>query len=412
MTPAPVGITVLGATGTIGVNTLDVVARHRERYRIVALSGHKQVERLLNQCRQFRPEFAVMSDTSAASRLESALREEGLPTRVLSGDQALSDCATHPDVDIVMAGIVGAAGLVPTLSAVRAGKRVLIANKEPLVMLGGIFMEEARAHNATLLPIDSEHNAIFQCLPATDDPASALAQRGIRRIVLTGSGGPFRNRRFEDLATVTPDQACAHPNWVMGRKISVDSATMMNKGLEIIEACWLFNASPGQIEVVVHPQSIVHSLVEYVDGSMLAQLGSPDMRIPIAHALAWPDRMESGARSVDLLQLAQLDFEAPSYETFPCLRLSEQAARRGGSAPAILNAANEVAVAAFLDERLQFTDIPRVIEHVLEQVPVQDELDLDTVLSIDAEARACAEAWIGRNPFQAGFSNVAAGTKS
>ncbi len=392
-------LAVLGATGSIGLNTLDVVRRHPQRFRVKALTSNSKIDVLLEQCREFRPDHIVVVDPVAADRLKQQLNKEGLAGEVRSGAESLVDIATLAEVDVVMAAIVGAAGLVPTLAAVQAGKRVLIANKEPLVMLGGVFVEEAQRSGAQILPIDSEHNAIFQCLPAPEDGlcgrAGSLKERGVRRILLTGSGGPFRDRRFEDLGQVTPEQACAHPNWVMGRKISVDSATMMNKGLEIIEACWLFNAVHDQVQVVVHPQSVIHSLVEYVDGSMLAQLGSPDMRVPIAHALGWPQRIPSGADALDLFAIARLDFEPPRPDTFPCLMLAQEAARLGGVTPAILNAANEVAVAAFLARRLAFTEIPRLIEHVLERVDTQTRYDLETVLAVDEEARCVAQAYLG-----------------
>ncbi len=397
------GVTILGSTGTIGANTLDVLARHPERYRVVALTAHTQVERLFEQCQRYRPQLAVMLDTAAAARLRDMLRQAGLAVEVDSGMSGLQAAVRAPEVDSVMAGIVGAAGLLPTLAAVRAGKRVLLANKEPLVMLGGVFVREARAAGAVLLPIDSEHNAIFQCLPTAAGGRAAapvgtatLDELGVRRILLTGSGGPFRRTPPAELARVTPEQACAHPNWIMGRKISVDSATMMNKGLELIEACWLFNTDPQHIEIVVHPQSVVHSLVEYIDGSVLAQLGNPDMRTPIAHALAWPERIESGVAALDLVAIGRLDFEHPDLERFPCLRLAQAAARAGGTAPAVLNAANEVAVQAFLDGALRFTDIPVVIEETLARVATTDEQELDAVHAADAQARAVAATAVRR----------------
>jgi len=386
-------VAVLGATGSVGINTLDVIRRHRHAYRVAALTAHSRIDLLRTQCQEFRPQRVVVVDEHAANTLAQQLRDDGLATEVLSGMESLSQVAAGDDVEIVMAAIVGAAGLVPTLAAVQAGKQVLIANKEPLVMLGGVFVEEARRSGARILPIDSEHNAIFQCLPPGDGD---LLTKGVRRILLTGSGGPFRGRRFEELAQVTPEQACAHPNWVMGRKISVDSATMMNKGLEIIEACWLFGTRPDQIEVVVHPQSVVHSLVEYIDGSMLAQLGSPDMRVPIAHALGWPQRIDSGAVALDLFAIAQLDFEPPRPDIFPCLGLAQQAAVAGGTAPAILNAANEVAVAAFLEGRLVFTGIPALIAAVMERVPADQCYDLETILVADQAARRAAMDHLAR----------------
>lgn len=382
------GITVLGATGSIGVSTLDVVARHPERFRVVALTAHRQVERLREQCLRHRPEFAVMVDPEAARTLERELATAGLDTRVLAGAEGLEEVAALPQVDQVMAAIVGAAGLRPTLAAARAGKRVLLANKEALVMSGRLFMDEVARNGAELLPIDSEHNAIFQCMPPR--ARGDLDGLGVRRILLTASGGPFRDTAPEALETVTPEQAVAHPNWRMGRKISVDSATMMNKGLEVIEACWLFGTRPEHIQVVVHPQSVIHSMVEYVDGSVLAQLGNPDMRTPIAHALAWPERVESGVMSLDLFQIARLDFAPPDPERFPCLRLAAEAMAAGGTAPAILNAANEVAVAAFLDGRLPFTGIARVIETVLDELPSQAANALEPILEEDARARQAA----------------------
>lgn len=387
-----IGVTVLGSTGSIGVSTLDVMSRHPGRYRAVALTAHRQVERMLEQCRVHRPDYAVMVDEAAAEKLSRALKQAGLETQVLSGVQGLEQVATLPEVDQVMAAIVGAAGLRPALAAARAGKRILLANKESLVMSGDIFMREVRDAGAELLPIDSEHNAIFQSMPP--DFAQGLSQAGVRRILLTASGGPFRSTPLEDLGKVTPAQACAHPNWEMGRKISVDSATMMNKGLEVIEACWLFNTPPASIQVVVHPQSVIHSMVEYADGSVLAQLGNPDMRTPIAHAMAWPQRMESGVASLNIFDVARLDFEEPDFDRFPCLRLAYEAMQAGGTAPAILNAANEVAVAAFLDQQLAFLDIPRVIETTLGRVSHRDSDSLETILADDDSARRLARELI------------------
>jgi 1-deoxy-D-xylulose-5-phosphate reductoisomerase len=383
------GVTVLGSTGSIGISTLDVIGRHTDRYRVVALTANTDVEGLLEQCERFRPKVAVMADDAAAGRLVAALAEKGIPTEVLCGLRGLESAAAMPDADFVMAAIVGAAGLLPTLAAVRAGKRVLLANKEALVVAGRLFIQEAEQHGAEILPIDSEHNAVFQCLPAQD--GRGLEARGVKRILLTASGGPFRTAPLEALASVTPSQACAHPNWEMGRKISVDSATMMNKGLEVIEAHWLFHALPEQIEVVVHPQSVIHSMVEYIDGSVLAQLGNPDMRTPIAHALAWPERIESGVGSLDLFQVARLDFEVPDLQRFPCLGLAFEAIEAGGTAPAILNAANEVAVAAFLQTQLPFTAIAPVVGETLGRLPVAACGDLDSLLAVDAEARGIAE---------------------
>lgn len=386
------GVTILGSTGSIGFNTLDVLARHPGRYRVMGLTANTQVDRLLEQCRQFLPPKAAMLDPRAAAQLKEKIQREGLPVEVLSGAEGLNTVAAHPRTHIVVASIVGAAGLMPTLAAVRAGKRVLLANKEPLVMSGRIFIEEARASGAELLPVDSEHNAIFQCMPAGYRTGETPA--AVRRIFLTCSGGPFRTLAPEAQVSVTPEQACAHPNWVMGRKISVDSATLMNKGLELIEACWLFGVTPDQVEIVIHPQSVIHSLVEYADGSVLAQLGNPDMRTPIAHALAWPDRIESGVKSLNLFEVARLEFEAPDFERFPCLRLAYEAAHAGGTMPAILNAANEVAVQAFLDRRIGFTEIPHVIEHTLSSMPASQDTQLGAVLSDDVRAREAASRFI------------------
>lgn len=384
-------LVVLGATGSIGVSTLDVVARHPDRFEVLALSAHRQAAKLLEQCRRFRPHYAVVGDADTASRLQCALREEGLPTKVTHGVPALEEIASLQRADTVMAAIVGAAGLRPTLAAVGSGKKVLLANKEALVMAGALFMAEVRRSGAVLLPIDSEHNAIFQALPR-GFVAGELSSCGVRRILLTASGGPFRTTPVSGLATVTAEEACAHPNWVMGRKISVDSATMMNKGLEVIEAHWLFGAASDAIEVMVHPQSVVHSLVEYTDGSMIAQLGNPDMRTPIAHALAYPERIEAGVKPLDLCEIAQLTFERPDLQRFPCLGLAYRALNMGGVAPAVLNAANEVAVDAFLAGTLGFLRIAAVISSVLDAVvPASTELTLDTVLSADVEARLAAQ---------------------
>ena len=386
-----IGIAVLGSTGSIGVSTLDVVARHPDRFRAVALTAHRSVQRMAEQCRRFRPIYAVMADTAAAAELRSALAGMADPPEVLAGPAALEQVAAAPEVDYVMAAIVGAAGLMSTLAAARAGKRVLLANKEALVVGGATVMKAAADHGATLLPIDSEHNAIFQCLPVNH--AEGLPQTGVERILLTASGGPFRDMPAEQLVDVTPDQACAHPNWSMGRKISVDSATMMNKGLEIIEACWLFDTTPDRIQVVVHPQSVIHSMVQYSDGSVLAQLGNPDMRTPIAHAMAWPERMASGVAPLDIFAIARLDFEPPAPERFPCLRLAYRAAAEGGTAPVVLNAANEVAVAAFLSGRIGFTAIAELVERTMDALPAEpaDSDGLDQVLEIDARARSIAE---------------------
>ena len=384
-------LAVCGSTGSIGVSTLDVVSRNRSGFEVLALTAHTNVEAMAAQCRIWRPRFAVMADESAASRLGAMLSKEAPETSVLAGAPGLAHVATHPDVDYVMAAIVGGAGLVSTLAAARSGKRVLLANKEALVMSGRLFMDAVREGGAELLPIDSEHNAIFQCMSAgRPSPGRRPGRCGVRRIVLTGSGGPFRERTFESLHDVTPEEACAHPNWSMGRKISVDSATMMNKALEVIEACWLFDTGPETVEVVVHPQSVIHSMVEFDDGSVLAQLGNPDMRTPIAHALAWPDRMASGVAPLDFTSTSRLDFEAPDFELFPCLRLGFEAARAGGAAPAALNAANEVAVEAFLNRRLRFTAIAPVAEATVEACAGGEPDTLDAVLDIDARARARA----------------------
>lgn len=391
----PQQITVLGATGSIGLSTLNVIARHPERYQVFALTGFTRLSELFALCVRHVPQFAVVPQVEAARSLQDDLRAAGLPTRVLVGEEGLCQVASAPEVDAVMAAIVGAAGLRPTLAAVEAGKKILLANKEALVMSGALFMQAVRKSGSVLLPIDSEHNAIFQCMP--QDFARGLNSVGVRRILLTASGGPFRQTPMAELAHVSPDQACAHPNWSMGRKISVDSASMMNKGLELIEACWLFDAKPSQVEVVIHPQSVIHSLVDYVDGSVLAQLGNPDMRTPIANALAWPERIDSGVAPLDLFAIARLDFEAPDEQRFPCLRLARQAAEAGDSAPAMLNAANEVAVAAFLDGRVRYLEIASIIEEVLDREPVVTLDDLDAVFTADAKARILAEQWLSRH---------------
>jgi 1-deoxy-D-xylulose-5-phosphate reductoisomerase len=381
-------LTVLGSTGSIGKSTLDVVARHPDRYRIYALTANQQDGMLLEQCRQFAPKFAVLLDEAAAERLSANLRNAGSATQVLTGVAALEQVSAAAEVDAVMAAIVGAAGLRPTLAAAHAGKKILLANKETLVMAGAVFMDAVRASGSVLLPIDSEHNAIFQSMP--HNYGGDLATSGISKILLTASGGPFRNTPLSELHHVTPEQACAHPNWSMGRKISVDSASMMNKGLEVIEAHWLFNAPADSIQVVVHPQSVIHSLVQYVDGSVLAQLGNPDMRTPIAYGLAYPERIDAGVAPLDLFKIAQLNFVAPDFERFRCLALAYQALRAAGTAPSILNAANEIAVAAFLDRQIPFLAIPRLIEAVLERLPVKAVTAVEDVLTADADARATA----------------------
>lgn len=390
-------LTVLGSTGSIGVSTLDVIRRHPDRYRAFALCAHTQVDKLFEQCLEFRPALAVLRDAALASDLAERCRAAGLPTEVRHGVAAQVELSTLPEVDAVMAAIVGAAGLEPTLAAAQAGKRVMLANKEVLVMAGELFMHAVREHGATLLPVDSEHNAIFQALPG--DFARGLAACGVEKILLTASGGPFRNTPLADLGQVTPDQACAHPNWVMGRKISVDSATMMNKGLEVIEARWLFDATPEMIQVVVHPQSVIHSAVQYVDGSVVAQLGKPDMRTPIAYAMAWPERIAAGVEPLDLFSIARLDFFAPDFERFRCLQLAYDVLHEGGTAPAILNAANEVAVAAFLDGRLSFLGIARLNEAVLATLAAGPEGSLADVLAADDAARRIAGAMIAEGRF-------------
>ena len=381
-------LTLLGATGSIGQSTLDIVARHRDRFSVHALTANDNLDKMVELCRQFQPRYAVMSDADSAKLLADAIGD--LETRVRAGADGLEEVAAAPEVDIVVAAIVGAAGLLPTLAAVRAGKRVLLANKESLVMAGALFMDEVRRHGAELLPVDSEHNAVFQCLP----PGAIghdVRQQGVQRIILTGSGGPFRDRPLEDLQRVTPAEACAHPNWDMGPKISVDSATMMNKGLEMIEACWLFDVDHAAVEILLHRQSIVHSMVSYRDGSVIAQLGNPDMRIPIANALAWPERIESGVDNLDLRQVAQLDFSPADETRYPCLALAREAWHRGGTCMAVLNAANEVAVEHFLKDRIGFNDIPRLIAGVMEKSSTREADSLEKVLEADAAARELAQ---------------------
>ncbi|MGA7950282.1 MAG: 1-deoxy-D-xylulose-5-phosphate reductoisomerase [Thiobacillaceae bacterium] len=387
----PRKLTILGATGTIGVNTLDVVARHPQRFEVIALTGGAQVERLFEQCLMHRPRVAVMADESAAAALRQRLQGAGLKVEVWAGAQALIEAATLPEVDTVMAAIVGAAGLPASLAAARAGKRILLANKETLVVAGRVFMDAIRDSGAELLPIDSEHNAIFQALPK--DFAGDLSAAGVRKIWLTASGGPFRTMSAEEMSKVSPEQAVAHPNWVMGKKISVDSASMMNKGLEIIEAHWLFNAQAEEIQVLVHPQSVIHSMVEYLDGSLIAQLGTPDMRTPIAYALGFPERIEAGVNALELMGRG-LTFEAPDYRRFPCLKLAFDALRAGGSAAAILNAANEVAVDQFLTRRCGFNDIPRAIAHALDKLAATVACDLESLLDADRSARACTASYL------------------
>jgi len=392
------GICVLGSTGTIGVNTLDVISRHAENYRVIALTANNAVEKLFQQCLEFKPLYAVMANTDAALSLQEKLTQTDLPTEVLSGVESLEKVASLDEVDQVMAAIVGAAGLLPTLAAARAGKRILLANKEALVMSGDLFMNEVKQHNATLLPIDSEHNAIFQCMPRHFE--KGLEAAGVNKILLTASGGPFRTRDVATLHSVTPEEAVAHPNWVMGQKISVDSATMMNKGLEVIEACWLFNTHPSMIQVVIHPQSVIHSMVSYNDGSVLAQMGNPDMRTPIAHAMAWPERIDSGVEPLDVFEVATLDFEQPDFERFPCLAMAYESLKIGGTATTILNAANEIAVDAFLNKALGFTNIAKVIEKTLDNTKITAPTSLHDVLQADEEARFVATDWVNRLEFK------------
>jgi len=389
----PQGIAVLGATGSIGVNTLDVVARHPDQYQIIALTAHRQIDRLFEQACRFHPLYVVVADAVSANALQGRLREQGLSTEVLHGAAALERVAALPEVDVVMAAIVGAAGLPSAMAAARAGKKILLANKESLVVAGRLFMEAVRQHGATLLPVDSEHSAIFQSLP--HGYAGNLDASGISKIILTASGGPFRQHSAEALLHVTPEDACRHPNWVMGRKISVDSASLMNKGLEVIEAHWLFSAPPERIDVVVHPQSVIHSMVQYRDGSVMAQLGSPDMRTPIACALAWPERIEAGVAALDFFSMGSLTFEQPDFDRFPCLGLAFASLQSGGDAPAVLNAANEVAVAAFLEGRLRFVDIARLVEATLERVSLAPSHSLEALLARDEEARCFATQWVG-----------------
>lgn len=380
-------VTVLGSTGSIGMSTLDVIARHPDRYRVFALTAHQQVDVLLEQCKVFSPCYAVVADVKFAHHLERGIRQAGLATEVLAGETGLEIVAAHDAVHCVMAAIVGFAGLAPTLAAVRAGKKVLLANKEALVCAGHLFMQAVREGHSRLLPIDSEHNAIFQCLPYGE----SLESSGVRRLLLTASGGPFREWSLESMQSATPEQACAHPNWSMGRKISVDSATMMNKGLELVEACWLFDTTPDQIQIVIHPQSIVHSLVEYCDGSTLAQMGNPDMRTPIAYGLAWPERIDAGVNALDLAAVGRLDFMPPDEARFPALRLARDAFRGGGNGLTVLNAANEVAVAAFLSRELAFTRIADVVESTVQALadPVLPT-EIAHLCSVDKRARQWA----------------------
>lgn len=384
-------VTILGSTGSIGISTLDVLQRHPDKYRVYALAANKSVDALFEQCQQFQPTVAVMLCPESAEQLEVKLRDAGLAVKVQSGMQALEMISSNEDTDIIVAAIVGAAGLLPTLAAAKAGKRILLANKEALVMSGALLMREVQANNAILLPVDSEHNAIWQCMPVGDTQQYHFENKGIRRIILTASGGPFRDWDLADLDDVTPEQAVAHPNWSMGQKISVDSATMMNKGLEVIEAHWLFGMSSDKIEVVLHRQSIIHSMVDYADGSVLAQMGNPDMRTPIANTLAWPERINSGVEPLDLVKAGRLDFAAADFERFPCLALAYKALNAGGTSTAILNAANEIAVEAFLNRQIKFTDIARIIADVLEMVPSTAADSLEQILSADELARKVAQ---------------------
>ena len=387
-------LTILGSTGSIGESTLDVVSRHPEKFRVFALAGHRQVDKLAAQCKQFRPEYAVVGDAGHAAELEKKLKQEGIDTQVLYGAQALIDVASADEVSGVMCAIVGAAGLPSALAAAQKGKTIYLANKETLVVSGALFMETARQNSATVLPIDSEHNAIFQVLPR--DYTGRLNEHGINSIILTASGGPFLNTDLSTFDSITPEQAVKHPNWSMGRKISVDSASMMNKGLELIEAHWLFNCPPEKLEVVIHPQSVIHSMVRYRDGSVLAQLGNPDMRTPIAYCLGLPERIDSGVGELDFGALSALTFQKPDFDRFPCLKLAYQAMNAGGVAPCVLNAANEVAVAAFLDKRIKFTDIAQVVAHCLAQDFSDGHHDIESLLAQDAQTRRQAEAFIGK----------------
>ena len=387
-------LTILGSTGSIGESTLDVVSRHPEKFRVFALAGHRQVDKLAAQCKQFRPEYAVVGDAGHAAELEKKLKQEGIDTQVLYGSQALIDVASADEVSGVMCAIVGAAGLPSALAAAQKGKTIYLANKETLVVSGALFMETARQNGATVLPIDSEHNAIFQVLPR--DYTGRLNEHGINSIILTASGGPFLNTDLSTFDSITPEQAVKHPNWSMGRKISVDSASMMNKGLELIEAHWLFNCPPEKLEVVIHPQSVIHSMVRYRDGSVLAQLGNPDMRTPIAYCLGLPERIDSGVGELDFGALSALTFQKPDFDRFPCLKLAYQAMNAGSAAPCVLNAANEVAVAAFLDKRIKFTDIAKVVAHCLAQDFSDGRHDIEGLLAQDAQTRRQAEAFIGK----------------
>jgi 1-deoxy-D-xylulose-5-phosphate reductoisomerase len=387
------GITILGSTGSIGLSTLDVISQHTDEYYVFALTANTNNTQLYKQCIAYKPRYAVMANEDSANQLRLALSKESHEIEILTGIDGLIKVASHIDTDYVMAAIVGAAGLLPTLAAARAGKRVLLANKESLVMSGKLFMDAVHQNGAELLPIDSEHNALFQCMP--NDFKNGLDNVGVTRILITASGGPFRQTAIDALESVTPEQACAHPNWDMGKKISVDSATMMNKGLEVIEACWLFNAKPSQIQVIIHPQSVIHSLVEYEDGSVLAQLGNPDMRTPIAHALAWPNRITSGVKPLNLFDIARLDFEIVDVKRFPCLRLAAEAMSSGGTSTTILNAANEIAVSEFIDGNIKFTDIARIVEWSLNNIESVNADNIDVILEADRITRELSQQYIG-----------------
>jgi 1-deoxy-D-xylulose-5-phosphate reductoisomerase len=398
-------VTILGSTGTIGQQTLDVISQHADRYAVFALTAYRNVEAMLQQCVRYQPQYAVMQDAEAAQALRQRLQAESCQVEVLAGVQGLIEVSAHERVHAVMAAIVGAAGLLPALAAAKAGKKILLANKETLVMAGQLFMDAVKQGQATLLPIDSEHNAIFQAMPR--QAYAELAEVGVNQIILTASGGPFRCYSKAQLAKVTPALALQHPNWVMGAKITVDSSTLMNKGLEVIEAHWLFNARPQQIEVVVHPQSVIHSMVSYVDGSILAQLGNPDMRTPIAYGLGYPERIASGVKPLSLVEIAKLEFEAPDTDRFPCLQLAYDALAAGGTAPAVLNAANEVAVAAFLRDEIHYLDIPRLLDETLQTLPVEAVTSIDQLLEIDARARACVQQAMHNISGSAGYKALA-----
>ena len=389
--PETLNITVLGSTGSIGVNTLDVISRQHGQWNVFAISAYTNIEKLFEQCRRFAPRYAVVNDEKAATALESKLRNTDLETVVRYGPQALCEIAADDQVDIVMASIVGAAGLASTMAAIEAGKKVLIANKEPIVMLGELIIRKAAASGAQILPVDSEHNAIMQCLPDDFKVVQNRSLKGVERLILTGSGGPFRTTALDKFDSITPSQACNHPNWVMGRKISVDSATMMNKALELIEACVLFGVDVNKVDILIHPQSIIHSMVEYIDGSVIAQMGSPDMRIAIASALAWPRRIKSGSQRLDFLSLSGLEFERPDYQRYPSLRIVNDAINTGGTAPCVMNAANEIAVEAFINELICFSDIVNLVERTLEQSSINPSIDLQSVLLADTDARVVAD---------------------